>query len=216
MDPKLAEIYGTNNPSQSDVEKLAAAELAESLAGNEDANIDGMSDEQVEALAAQVLAQQSEAAPADGEDDAQEKVAEADYLGRVMAHAYVQELRNMEKVAEESAPAPEAPKSKMQRVKEFAGKHKKKLIAGGLMTAGAVAAKKGYNHFKGRAAAAAEKTVQSSALDTLAEQRALAILEANGIDLNEIEKQSGAEDVLEQAVDGRAWEMLAELGFTQK
>lgn len=101
MDPKLAEIYGTNQTTDSDLEKLAAAELADSLSDGEETNVDGMTEEDLEAIAQNVLGGDEEPAAEETEagDDSQEKVAEADYLGRVMAHAYVQELGNIEKVA---------------------------------------------------------------------------------------------------------------------
>ena len=103
MDPKLAEIYGTNEVTEADVEKLAAAELATKLAGDEETGTEGMTEEDLEAIAQQVLApeqeQQEEVEETQAGDEAQEKVAEADYLGRVMAHSYVQELRNIEKTA---------------------------------------------------------------------------------------------------------------------
>jgi hypothetical protein len=110
MDPKLAEIYGTND---ADLEKLAAAELAEGLANDEQLDTDGMTEEDLEAIAQDVLSAsaegEEEAEAAEGEAapeqektsaaEAQEKLAEADYLGRVMAHSYVNELRELEKTA---------------------------------------------------------------------------------------------------------------------
>lgn len=104
MDKTLAEIYGTNQVEEADVEKLAAAELAEQLTETGDAQID---DETLEALAQEVLAQDDgettdENAVSEPEmDEAQEKIAEADYLGRVMAHSFVQESKEIEKEAME-------------------------------------------------------------------------------------------------------------------
>lgn len=120
MDQTLAKIYGTNEEVQ-DAEKLASAELAEKLAEGEELNLDGLSTDDLEALAQQVLSagadegaeeeqteEQVESEDADAEEEktasdetteAEEKLAEADYLGRVMAHSYVQELKNIEKNA---------------------------------------------------------------------------------------------------------------------
>lgn len=95
MDAKLAEIYGTNMDSYADLEKLAAAELAEKLAAEEGIDIDDLDDDTLEYLAQEVL----DSEYSSYEDDSQEKVAEADYLGRVMAHSYWQELNNIEKTA---------------------------------------------------------------------------------------------------------------------
>lgn len=104
MDKTLAEIYGTNQVEEADVEKLAAAELAEQLTETGDAQID---DETLEALAQEVLSQEDSEEASDEQavsepemDEAQEKIAEADYLGRIMAHSFVQESREIQKQAE--------------------------------------------------------------------------------------------------------------------
>lgn len=103
MDPKLAEIYGTNQPTEADLEKLAAAELAEGLANDDQIDTDGLTEEDLEAIAQDVLGsnedQDEEQEKTSAAEEAQEKLAEADYLGRVMAHAYVNELRTIEKTA---------------------------------------------------------------------------------------------------------------------
>lgn len=229
MDPKLAELYGTNQPME-DVEKLAAAELAENLAGEGGIDFSNLDPEEVEALAREVLEAQSgeEGAPV---GDEQEKVAEADYLGRVMAHSYNQEMR---KIA-----ADEAKTSFKEKMK--GGFHKMKgkaQAAGGYMKGKATAAGGAAKAHVGRhpkkymgaaglglagaGFAAGRKSKKSSAeeqsaLDTLATQRALEILEANGIDPNEQEKTSGAEpaEVLTAAVEARALEILAENGYVE-
>lgn len=152
MDPKLAEIYGTNQPTEADLEKMAAQKLAEGMSeeeGDEELDLNNLSEEQLEALAQEVLATDGEGAVEEGEDDqSQEKLAEADYLGRVMAHAYVQELR---KVAEE-APASEAPAAEekkpgflrrgvsatgrgLKTVGGHVAAHKKKYIGGAALAA---------------------------------------------------------------------------------
>ncbi len=95
MDPTLAEIYGTNQVSQEDLEKTAAAELAENLADEGQTEMGSLSEEDLEAAAEEILSEVSEP---EG-DETQEKIAEADYLGRTMAHAYVNELQAIEKEA---------------------------------------------------------------------------------------------------------------------
>lgn len=220
MDPRLAEIYGTNSEEQTqDTEKVAAAQLAEKLAGDESLNLEGMSEDQIEALAQEVLAQgageqteEAEATEETEEKQASEKLAEADYLGRVMAHSYVQELRSIEKEA--SAPTKKEmrkaekmnPDSRTQKLvrrgQHMANKGKKGLSEGldrakavGAITAGKVSnfAAKHPKKMKGLAGlgllgagvAAGRKSKEASALDTLAAQRALEILAENGIDYNE-------------------------------
>jgi hypothetical protein len=117
MDQTLAALYGTNQ-EETDVEKLAAAELAEKLAADDSIDMSAMSDEELEQIAQGVLTHAEEQAevtePAEveaaGEEQAEvgepteedfEKVSEADFLGRVMAHAFVHESREIEKQAGE-------------------------------------------------------------------------------------------------------------------
>lgn len=114
MDAKLAEIYGTGKVDEADVETLAAAQLATKLAAAEEVDVAGLSDDEAEALAAQVIGEteeqssdedaEEEVETEEGEktaedEEAQEKIAEADYIGRVMAHAYVAERMELEKQA---------------------------------------------------------------------------------------------------------------------
>lgn len=227
MDPQLAEIYGT---SSEDTEKLAAAEMAEGLAEEGEIDPENLTDEQVEMLAQQALAGEegAEVEAAEGEEgaeveepgvekvsEAQEKLAEADYLGRVMAHAYTQELRKIASAETEKTAGPrfEAAKGK---AKEVGGKvwghmkaHKKKYIGGGAALAAAGTGAALYKRHKKK---------HSSALDTIAEQRALEILAENGIDPNAQEKTSAADEqaVLAEAVEKRAYEMLAEAGYVSE
>lgn len=231
MDQKLAEIYGTNVPTESDLEKMAAAQMAEELTSDGSADLSGYSEEDLEMLAQQVLSGDEGEQYSDG-DEATEKVAEADYLGRVMAHAYVQELRTIEKTAEEAAaaapsseapaaPAAEAPKSRFQRMKEkgkamggavagHVGRHKKKYIGGALGALAVGAGLKAKQHFGKK----------SSALDDLTMMRVAEILEANGIDPEQafsgaVKQSSAPNEVLANEVESRAWSVLNEMGFKQ-
>jgi hypothetical protein len=148
MDPTLAEIYGTNQTDEADVEKLAAAELAAELTDDGDADIEGLTEEQLEEVAAEVMASgdenEEEAAVEEPAEEMQEKVAEADHLGRVMAHAFVQESREIEKeagikdLAKKGLDAAKTHGGKvLAKVKEIGGKakgHAKRygeLMAGG-------------------------------------------------------------------------------------
>lgn len=197
MDPKLAEMYGTNTLDDADLEKLAAAELADQLAEDGSMDLDGIDPDALEALAQEVLSDDGDGSDGSDGDDDQVKLAEADYLGRVMAHAYVQELRGIEKEAadhnamvhqpgrgksrlfdEKQAPGP---KGRLGRAKEslrdMAGRagaaiksNPKKSIAAGAALAG------------GGALLAHKMTKKSSALETLIEARALELLEENGFE----------------------------------
>lgn len=236
MDQKLAQIYG-NNPTDADLEKLAAAELADSLADNGTASpTDGLSEDDLNALASQVLAGEGGEAPAqtDPDQDAQEKVAEADYMGRVMAHAYVQELRSLTKVAEET-PAVEAaekkPGGKMALAKKvgkgvaaagvvggaayLAKKHGGGLVSKGMEMAGKLGRRAG-----GEKNAAAEEAPQMSPLDTLVNARMHEILEQSGIDPASLTQEAAPQEktadpgreALAAAVEQRAWEALSQYG----
>jgi len=96
--------------------------------------------------------------------------------------------------------------SRGQTAKEVLKRHKGQAAVAGTAAAGAA----------GAATAAALKKKKSgkkkegSALDKLAEQRALEILAENGYEFD------GGQDKLAAAVEQRAWEMLAENGFVQE
>lgn len=277
MDPKLAALYGTAQVDESDVEKLAAAKLAEELADDEQVDVAEMSDEQINELAAQVLAEEEaegseveepaektsaaeETEEVEETDEAQEKLAEADYLGRVMAHAYVNELTEIEK---EAGPRFDAFKEKAKAkfksvsdaVRSGGGKAKDKAKGVGARVAGAassagkamkahpyrtaagavgavgvgVGGYKAYKHYKGKGKKK-ESAAEPTALDLLAERRALEILKENGIDLAadeqgaeveepNTEKTSASEkemQALANAVEQRAVELLQANGYIQE
>jgi len=280
-------------PAQSDdTEKLAEAQLLDDALRSEGIDVDTLSPEAILKVAqslfpegALVKAAAEEGEPKEHEDDetpaheraeeagakakegegetAEEKVAQADFLGRVMAHSYMQEKAEIEKEAAvsdiagkakglahkawggiQSAAKAEHLRGGLKTMKE--GKHLKGMgeaakemgkhspkrakqfgeIAGKRLAAGAEAHKKGLKGairgaaetgglYGGGAAAiggagyAAGHKKESSALDTLAEQRALEILDENGIGQNGDEK-------LASAVEQRAWEMLAENGYVSE
>jgi len=167
------------------------------------------------------------------EESAEQKTAEADFLGRMMAHAYVNELAEIEK----QAAMPEALAKALAKGKEVGGKalgaikaapgkakewaeapikyrkglrkdlahpwaitarkHKGQVAAAGGLAAGAA----------GGAGLAAHKLMKgkekkSSVVETLAQQKVAAILEANT-----------DEAKLAGAVDERATEILREMGY---
>lgn len=108
MDERLAAIYHTNEESQ---EKTAASELAEKLAADDGIDLGDLTPEQAEELAQQVVGgdetpAEDETPPEEGaegektaEAEFQEKFAEADFMGRVMAHSLWQELGGIRKEA---------------------------------------------------------------------------------------------------------------------
>lgn len=97
----LAQVYGTG-----EMEKTAGEELLEQFAAEAGVDVDDLSDEERQELSAELeeVASGYEAAGEgdeyeeyeEGEDEeAIEKFAEADFLGRVMAHSMTQELEKL-------------------------------------------------------------------------------------------------------------------------
>lgn len=93
MDEQLAAIYGTGQMDEEDLVKTASAELLVKLAEEEGVDLDEFSDEEIAEMITNLEG------GGEVEEDGSEKVAEADYLGRVMAHSMVQELGEIEKEA---------------------------------------------------------------------------------------------------------------------
>lgn len=109
----LAEMYGTgedigSSPEQNDVEKLAQAEILDQMFEAEDVDWNALDADTVEKVAEelfgaenQITAEELTKAASDEDEgetepDAQEKFAEADFAGRVMAHSFNQELDAIE------------------------------------------------------------------------------------------------------------------------
>lgn len=99
MNEVLAQRYNTYEKiaSPQDLEKNAAAEFLVKLAAEEGVDLDSLSDNEVAELLSEVEKNASD--PAAEAASEQEKLAEADFLGRTMAHAYVDELYEIEKSA---------------------------------------------------------------------------------------------------------------------
>jgi len=100
MNPQLAAIYGTGGfqqpqaqapaMTQEDLEILAQAEMLSKVAAANGYDIDQMTNEQIVELARHLNFVQT-----DEEKVAQARIEEADTQGRIMAHAYVDELRKL-------------------------------------------------------------------------------------------------------------------------
>jgi hypothetical protein len=114
MDAQLAEIYGTGSSAEDDQVKLAAAELLVKLAEDNNVDLSQFSDAEVANMVSELQktaefppkesketaeSKESKESSESGEKDAAEKVAEADFLGRVMAHSFNQELTEIQKQA---------------------------------------------------------------------------------------------------------------------
>ncbi|MHA2333748.1 MAG: hypothetical protein ACXAEU_17110 [Candidatus Hodarchaeales archaeon] len=118
MDKFLSEYYGTNSGQEEAtasydeeaIEKMAQLTLLEKEASEEGVDLSQLSEEEILSLADELYSAKEEAPAQEIEKEAQEKEAQekeaqdmfeaADYSGRVMAHAMVQELNNIQKEAE--------------------------------------------------------------------------------------------------------------------
>jgi hypothetical protein len=263
----------TASAPQEDLEKQASVELFLKLASESNIDLKSMPDTKVQELYdSWVSKTAAAAAPAaegggtkvaseDDEEDeekkkheeakkeheekkaAAEKVAEADFLGRVMAHSYVQEMRKIAAQAtapegEKTAGMPEALAKHLERtgkgvVKAVGRTHDEekamhkgtaKLIGGAAHAAGAGAV--------GAGAAAAvhhhNKEKASSAIDELAFERAQKIAADGGFDAEEAANKIAAAFTLNlveestkvasapdvgTAVEIRALELLERVGY---
>jgi len=125
MNPWLAEMYGTAeaigaDEGTDDINKLAEARVLDQMCEAEGINVDELPEETVVKLAHQIFGDNSalvkmamegekeEEAEEEGEEPKEEKkeeeteeekVAEADMLGRIMAHSFYQEANEIEKQA---------------------------------------------------------------------------------------------------------------------
>lgn len=128
MNLELAAMYNTPGaPSQEDMEKVAQTELFAKLAADNGINLNQLTDPQISQLWDETFGTAKTADPDPGEHDEKKekkeeeekkekaekehevkkaslaKFAEADYLGRVMAHAYVNELTKIGQTLEKKA-----------------------------------------------------------------------------------------------------------------
>lgn len=127
MDEQLAAIYGTGQMDEEDLVKTASAELLVKLAEEEGVDLDEFSDEEIAEMITNLEG------GGEVEEDGSEKVAEADYLGRVMAHSMVQELGEIEK---EAGRVSDAAGKVWGAVKGGAGWAKEKAVRGGKAVGG--------------------------------------------------------------------------------
>jgi hypothetical protein len=225
MDAQLAQIYGTGNNADDDQVKLAAAELLVKLAADNGVDLTQFSDAEVVQMVEE-LQKNAEFPPAaekkeekkesketpeskesssesseSGEKAAAEKVAEADFLGRVMAHSFNQELVEIQKeagikdsITGAAKKIPEFIRKRMEATGQ-AAKSVKSTVGSKLMSAGDKARAVGQAAKKspelavgaagavgGTAAAVAHKGKEkkSSAIEALAEERAFELAKEAG------------------------------------
>lgn len=215
--------------------KIAAADDGIVYYVDGEGNVLGPVEQEKQAEARAILEQEALEGQAGEEIEAQEKIAEADTLGRVMAHAMVQELNEIEK---DAAGKVEAVKKGLQAAGKAVGGHLErvgkratevvtgagkgaatrmkprtaKAIGAGLYGAGAAGV--------GGGAYALGKKKESSALEKLAEQRAWEMAKEAGYVDEEgnllvpgQEKTAEEGSALGQTVDTMALQMLEAAGI---
>jgi len=127
MNDFLAQLYSTNEiinpPSKEELEKQASAEFLCKLAADEGVDLNTLSDAQISELLQEVekSASQQPQQPNEVDKEAADKMAEADFLGRAMAHAYVNELNEIEKEAGKAQDAYQAVKGALGKAGKAAG-----------------------------------------------------------------------------------------------
>lgn len=151
--------------------------------------------------------------------EAQAKFEEADALGRVMAHAYVEELEKIASAREQEKTAGIKDKaqalggvakahlargssSKVRSAIDHVGRNKGRYGAGAAAVGGFAAGR------------ASKKEKTASAFEKIANDRALEILQTLGIDPTGGQEPEQAQDVdFGTAVDQRALQILADAGY---
>lgn len=94
----LQELYGSETIQADEEIKLAQVELVEAVAAESGVDLNELDDEELSKFAHYVLSDEDEIV--DGEEAyVQEKLAEADIMGRQMARSYVDELSGLDKEA---------------------------------------------------------------------------------------------------------------------
>lgn len=125
MDQFLAEYYGTAEPdagayADDDLEKMAQLTLLTKEAAAEGVDLSQFTDEELLAMADDLYGDGGY--EPDFEKEAQAKFEEADFLGRIMAHSFNQELGEIEKQAGWVQEAGKRIEGAGARVGEYAGK----------------------------------------------------------------------------------------------
>lgn len=138
----LNELYGSEEARQDEEVKLAQAELVEAVAAEAGVDLNELDDEELEKFAHYVLSDEDEVIEVSSDTDVEdvvgednEKIAEAELMGRTMARAYADELSqieseggNMDKVASAMEDIAEA--WEMQKIAESDNSGRNAAIGG--------------------------------------------------------------------------------------
>jgi hypothetical protein len=109
MDEQLAAIYGTGQPemNEEDLQKVAAAEFLVKLAEEQGIDLNKLSESDIAEMVNELYTEKTAEAQPEAQTETNdepspeflEKAAEADYLGRIVAHSMWNELGNIQKAA---------------------------------------------------------------------------------------------------------------------
>jgi hypothetical protein len=231
---KLAQdMFGANSALvKAAAEEPTAAHEESETAEEEKKEEAAKEEEHEEEVKKAALAELRAAQGQQAEETLEEKMAQADFLGRQMAHSYVDEMNQIEK----SAAMPEALKKGLEAAKggaskafgaakghasEAAAKAKEVGSRASAFGKGKAESAKGFVHsHKGHIAAGAggaaaggiagfaagHKSKSASAIDALAEKRAMEWAQAHGL------LEPSDEEKLAAVVDQRAVELLMQAG----
>ena len=195
MNEILAQIYGTNGATTEEpIEKTAEAALLDELekvAAAEGIDLGELSDDDIVEILNEAMNADAEktaadetvetAEVADDNDDAQVKLAEADFLGRAMAHAFYNELSQIgtevEKTAAEIDPSEQAA---MARAEEILAAATEKVESAKKTAAPEETPKDRLVRLMG------DTTEKQASDDEAITARALEILDANDYDVEKI------------------------------
>lgn len=230
MNPFLTDLYGTGRTvDTNDVEKLAQAEVLDRVLRENNLTLDKLSGDQILKVAEQLFGKNNEIAKlasastktaantttatngaAPKQETMEEKTAEADYLGRVMAHAYWQEKIAIEKAASAGVQHRSDDPRVQALIQKLGGEMPPQFAAnaGG----GAPNGEKKDEEAEKKKKEEEQKT--ASALDVLANERAHAFLRENGVDpTKQASATTAGAQALDAEVDRRAIAMLKTAGY---
>ena len=193
MNEILAQIYGTNGATAEEpIEKTAESALLDELekvAAAEGIDLGELSDDDIVEILNEAMNADAEKTAADetaevaddNDDDAQVKLAEADFLGRAMAHAFYNELSQIgtevEKTAAEVDPSEQAA---MARAEEILAAATEKVESAEKTAAPEETPKDRLVRLMG------DTTEKQASDDEAITARALEILDANDYDVEKI------------------------------
>jgi len=229
MDEQLAAIYGTGNNEveETDIEKMAAAELLVKLAEEEGVDLDQFNDQEIAEMVSGLYKgaefppkkdegkkeehEEEESPKKEKEEEAKEKAAEADFLGRVMAHSMVQEIREIEKEAGKVGDA-------LKAVKDLPGRYGKNVKERAQSAAASMRQAKAGRSISGQELTGGQRILSAlrGAKKLAPEAGVAAALTGGGILAAKSgkKKESSANmEALDQLASQRAFEMAKEAGY---